>query len=104
MHGGAARAARRRALAASPQIHFAAPDAHRPDDRDWVEQYGYGLVEQPAQSWETDPLPEPSDPNTAYLASLGPGERAACFEAEARFLAEQQAVIEAVKLVAASRR
>jgi hypothetical protein len=44
--------------------------APRPDDRDWVTLYGYGLINQPPQ-----PAPSPyTDPNAAYLRSLSDAE------------------------------
>ena len=53
----------------------------RPEDRDWVERYGYGVVHNPYQD---DPQPEPSpqvDPNQAYVESLTEAEQQAYYDA-----------------------
>ena len=57
----------------------------RPDDRDWVEKYGYGAVNSPWQEQEgnsgaqaTEP---PPDPNQQYIDSLSEAEQQAYFEA-----------------------
>jgi len=56
----------------------------RLDDRDWVEQWGYGIVDTPAGesrffSVFADEMP--TNPNQAIWESLGEVERAAYFEA-----------------------
>ncbi len=58
----------------------------RPEDRDWVEKYGYGAVNNP---WQEDgnapepvPMPTaPADPNQEYLESLTEAEQQAYYEA-----------------------
>ncbi|MCA0250778.1 MAG: hypothetical protein LCH76_00525 [Actinobacteria bacterium] len=54
----------------------------RPDDRDWVEKYGYGAINSPWQ--EEAPEPEPTeyvDPNQQYIESLPEAEQQAYNEA-----------------------
>lgn len=65
-----------------------APDAQpaeavdwRPDDRDWVEKYGYGVVRNPYQDAPGPEPSEPIDPNQSYLDSLTEAEQEAYFEA-----------------------
>ena len=59
----------------------------RPDDRDWVEKYGYGAVNNPWQEEGENPeppMPEepmPVDPNEEYINSLSEAEREAFYEA-----------------------
>ena len=59
----------------------------RPEDRDWVEKYGYGVVNDPWREREeptAEPAPEPTgptDPNQAYVESLSEAERNAFYEA-----------------------
>ncbi|MGC3953882.1 MAG: hypothetical protein QM804_06455 [Propionicimonas sp.] len=53
----------------------------RPDDRDWVEKYGYGATQNPYQDI---PEPEPNqqvDPNQAYVESLTEAEQTAYYDA-----------------------
>ena len=58
----------------------------RPDDRDWVEKYGYGAVNNP---WQEEgngpqPMPEPTmpvDPNQQYVENLTEAEQQAFYEA-----------------------
>lgn len=52
----------------------------KPDDREWVSQYGYGAVESPF-SEEPPPEEEFVDPNADYVASLSESEQAAFYEA-----------------------
>ena len=60
-------------------------DMWRPDDRDWVEKWGYGAVNNPWREQEETPGPEatepPPDPNQAYIDSLSEAEREAFYEA-----------------------
>lgn len=56
-----------------------------PDKKEWVEKYGYGIINDPynAQA-EQEPQPEPSewiDPNQDYLDTLSPSEQEAFYEA-----------------------
>lgn len=59
----------------------------RPDDKDWVEKYGYGAANNPWQERapEPEPMPEPGqefqDPNQEYVESLTESERDAYYEA-----------------------
>lgn len=64
-------------------------DMWRPDDREWVEKYGYGAAnspwqeqqqEQTEQQGDTNPE-EYTDPNQPYLDSLTEAERQAYYEA-----------------------
>jgi len=54
----------------------------RPDDREWVAQYGYGLVHSPtAELGEAQPVyDDDEDPNQEFVASLSDAERDAYFE------------------------
>jgi len=58
-------------------------DNFRPDDRDWVAQYGFALIHNPWANAATEPDhgPAPVDPNQEYLDSLSDAERAAFYEA-----------------------
>ena len=57
----------------------------RPDDRDWVEKYGYGAVNSPWQEQNQNPEPEtsaaPADPNSEYVETLTESEQQAYYEA-----------------------
>jgi hypothetical protein len=57
----------------------------RPDDRDWVEKYGYGAVNNPWQEQNDAQGPEatepPPDPNQPYVDSLTEAEQQAYYEA-----------------------
>ncbi len=55
--------------------------AWEPDDRAWVEQWGYGAVDNP---YNEQPVPEADeyvDPNADYVASLSESEQTAYYEA-----------------------
>ena len=52
----------------------------KPDDREWVAQYGYGAVKSPF-SEEPPPEEEYVDPNADYVASLSESEQMAFYEA-----------------------
>ena len=52
----------------------------KPDDREWVAQYGYGAVNSPF-SEEPPPEEEYLDPNADYVASLSESEQTAFYEA-----------------------
>ncbi|MGC3953868.1 MAG: hypothetical protein QM804_06385 [Propionicimonas sp.] len=57
---------------------------YRPDERDWVEKYGYGVINSPWQDKGEVPEPEatqPVDPNEAYVQGLTEAEREAYYEA-----------------------
>jgi len=55
----------------------------RPDDRDWVVQYGYGMTYSPWNDVVEAPVAENTyvDPNAAYLDSLSDSERDAFYVA-----------------------
>ncbi len=60
-------------------------NVYEPDDREWVERYGYGIVNWPGQE-EAEEIPVeeeeiPVDPNAEYLESLSENERLAYEEA-----------------------
>ena len=77
----------------NPQVDTPIPvdggeEKWRPDDRDWVEKYGYGAINNPWQEEGggpgIDPMPEPTphtDPNQAYYESLSEAEQQAYQEA-----------------------
>ena len=50
-----------------------------PDDRDWVAQYGYGVVDSPYATSDEGLVEE--DPNTEYVESLSESEQEAYYEA-----------------------
>jgi hypothetical protein len=52
----------------------------KPDDREWVTQYGYGAVTTPF-SEEPPPEEEYVDPNADYVATLSESEQMAFYEA-----------------------
>jgi hypothetical protein len=52
----------------------------KPDDREWVAQYGYGAINSPF-SEEPPPEEEFVDPNADYVASLSESEQTAFYEA-----------------------
>jgi hypothetical protein len=62
-------------------ISFSDPNLWRPDDRDWVAQWGYGTVNDPwrhAESAETVPEePLYTDPNADLLAEMSEAEATA---------------------------
>ncbi|RZU30674.1 hypothetical protein [Blastococcus saxobsidens] len=53
----------------------------RPDDREWVAQYGYGAVKSPFSEEPPPPEEEYLDPNAEYVASLSEPEQMAFYEA-----------------------
>lgn len=53
----------------------------KPEDRDWVAQWGYGAVHSPAQNDTSQSAEERVDPNADYVASLSESEQAAFSEA-----------------------
>ncbi len=60
---------------------FMSGDEWKPDDREWVAQYGYGMVNFPGRDAPTQPENEYVDPNEDYVASLSDSEREAYYEA-----------------------
>lgn len=65
----------------------AAADEWSPDDRSWVERYGYGIVDYPGKDDEPEQVEmteeeiAQADPNADYLDTLSESERAAYDEA-----------------------
>jgi len=60
-------------------IELTPVEQERPDDRDWVTQWGYGLLWSPAGSAQALPavsMPQ-DDPNYEYVQSLSEAERSA---------------------------
>lgn len=53
----------------------------KPDDREWVSQYGYGAVNYPGRDDQLAPEDYPEDPNQAYVSSLSESEQTAYYEA-----------------------
>ncbi|MCR2794378.1 hypothetical protein NQ156_15015 [Microbacterium sp. zg.Y625] len=51
-----------------------------PDSREWVAQYGYGMVEWPGKDEATEPGEEYVDPNQDYVSSLTESEQNAYYE------------------------
>lgn len=53
-----------------------------PEKREWVEKYGYGMVNSPwnEQQQEEGPAEEYTDPNQGYIDSLSPSEQTAYWE------------------------
>lgn len=66
--------------APSSTIAFSTGEEWKPDEREWVAQYGYGITHRPGAD---EPAPENTyvDPNADYLATLSESERAAFSEA-----------------------
>jgi len=53
----------------------------KPDDRDWVTQYGYGMVNYPGRDEPPTDQQEYVDPNQDYVSSLSESEQTAFYEA-----------------------
>jgi len=64
------------------QVNFSAggDDMWKPDDREWVSQYGYGMAKNPMSEQPTDQT-EYVDPNQPYIDSLSATEQSAYWEA-----------------------
>ncbi len=56
-------------------------DEWKPDDREWVSQYGYGAVRYPGMDAAPDPDQQFVDPNQAYIESLTESEMMAFYDA-----------------------
>jgi hypothetical protein len=67
---------------ADPSSSFVSGDGTEwePDEREWVDQYGYGAVRTPFTE-EGAPEEEYVDPNADYVASLSESEQTAFYEA-----------------------
>ncbi|MBD7957023.1 hypothetical protein H9651_05200 [Microbacterium sp. Sa4CUA7] len=59
----------------------AAAAAYEPDSRDWVRQYGYGIVTSPGQADAVSPTGQAVDPNEDYVAGLDDERRAQYYAA-----------------------
>lgn len=66
----------------SGSVVFADDDvAWEPDEKDWVEKYGYGIVNNPYNDMAEDQMGEEYvDPNAEYVESLSESERNAFYE------------------------
>ena len=64
------------------KANFAASgeDVWKPNDREWVSQYGYGMIKNPMSEQPTDQTPY-VDPNQPYIDSLSTTEQTAYWEA-----------------------
>lgn len=61
---------------------FSSGDEWKPDDAEWVAQYGYGMVNFPGKDAAPSEEEQPYvDPNEDYVASLTESERTAYYEA-----------------------
>lgn len=61
---------------------FSSGDEWKPDDREWVAQYGYGMVNWPGKDEQQENTGEEwVDPNQDYVESLSDTERNAYYEA-----------------------
>jgi len=56
-------------------------DEYEPDDREWVAQYGYGILDSPGRNDDSAPGEEYVDANADHVDSLSESERAAWSEA-----------------------
>ncbi|MGB4138093.1 MAG: hypothetical protein WA971_16130 [Microbacterium sp.] len=63
-------------------ISFGDDGMWEPDKKDWVEKYGYGMVNNPynEQQPEEQPQEEYTDPNQEYVESLSEAEQQAYYE------------------------
>lgn len=60
---------------------FSSGEEWKPDDREFVSQWGYGAVEYPGADEQPDPEQTTTDPNSDYVMSLSESEQAAYYEA-----------------------
>lgn len=61
-------------------MSFSSGDEWKPDDREWVAQYGYGMVRSPGMDAPPEEGQEFVDPNQEYVESLSESEREAFYE------------------------
>lgn len=66
---------------ASSSLSFSSGEEWKPDDRDWVAQYGYGMIDYPGRDEPVDPEQVTEDPNADYVQSLSESEQTAYWEA-----------------------
>lgn len=62
-------------------VSFDTGEEWKPDDREFVSQWGYGAVEYPGGDEEPAPEEMTSDPNADYISSLSESEQTAFYEA-----------------------
>ena len=63
-------------------MSFGSSDDYKPEDREWVSQYGYGMINSPGMNEPIDPDAEQwVDVNADYVASLSEAEQMAFYEA-----------------------
>ncbi len=62
-------------------VSVATGDMWKPDDREWVAQYGYGMIKNPMSDQPTDQQTPYVDPNQAYIDSLSATEQTAYWAA-----------------------
>lgn len=65
-------------------MSFSSGEEWKPDDREWVAQYGYGMVNWPGRDEQVDPPTDGEewvDPNQEYVESLSESEMTAYYEA-----------------------
>lgn len=60
---------------------YSSGEEWQPDDREWVAQYGYGMVRWPGMDEQPDAEEVYEDPNQEYVASLTATEQTAFYEA-----------------------
>ena len=56
-------------------------DDYKPDSREWVAQYGYGMINYPGREEQSTEATEYVDLNADYVASLSESEQTAFYEA-----------------------
>ena len=61
-------------------MSFGTDDAWKPDDREWVAQYGYGMINSPMSEEPPTDQEEWVDPNQDYVMSLPESEQTAFYE------------------------
>lgn len=61
-------------------ISFSSGDEWKPDDREWVAQYGYGMVNYPGRDEPVTDDQVWTDPNEDYVTSLSESEQQAFYE------------------------
>lgn len=61
-------------------ISFSSDDVYQPDSREWVAQYGYGMINYPGGDEQAEPAEEYVDPNQDYISSLSEAEQTAFYE------------------------
>lgn len=62
-------------------VSFDTGEEWKPDDREFVSQWGYGAIEYPGANEQPDPEEMTTDPNADYVGSLSESEQNAFYEA-----------------------